>query len=84
MDNIIKFKLIQLLNESMKREMLVMSPLHEQSLVTSPCNLGLKSMGFFITVGDIDKLKEQQVLGGRSSLSATWLFWVLSFMWDNY
>jgi hypothetical protein len=63
----------------MKREILVMSAFNQQSFVTSPCHLGLKSMGFFITVGDIDKLKEQQVLGNRSSLSATLLFWVLSF-----
>jgi hypothetical protein len=51
--------------------MLVMSPLNQQSLVTSPCNLGLKSMGFFITVGDIDIVCYLIVLGSI-------------FLWDNF
>jgi hypothetical protein len=76
MHDIIKLKLIQLLSNETRN---VGDVAIQQSLVTSPCHLGLKSMGFFITVGDIDKLKEQQVLGNRSSLSATLLFWVLSF-----
>jgi hypothetical protein len=77
MHNIIKLKLIQLLSNETRN--LGDVAFNQQSFVTSPCHLGLKSMEFFITVGDIDKLKEQQVLGNRSSLSATLLFWVLSF-----
>jgi hypothetical protein len=76
MHDIIKLKLIQLLSNETRY---VGDVTIKQSLVTSPCHLGLKSMGFFITVGDIDKLKKRQVLEGRSALSAPWSFWVLSF-----